>query len=333
MLRAFEVELTRRALGRNVRLSPSPCRGFCTAGPIAVVQPLGVLYCRIQPDDVPEIVEETLIRGQVVQRLCYTSRKRIARWSRTGTCRCSASRCGSPCGTAAMIDPERIEEYIARDGYAALGKVLAEMSPDDVIREMKASGLRGRGGAGFSTGTKWELCRRSRGHGQVRHLQRRRRRSRRVHGPLDSGERSAQRDRGDDHRRLRDRGRPGLHLLPRGVPAGHRPAADGHRAGARPRPAGREHLRHGLRLRHRGEGRRRGVRVRRGDRLDRLDRRPPRRASSASALSRRGGAVGPADEHQQRQELRHDAPDHPPRGERGSPASARPSRPGPPCLP
>ena len=59
VLRAFEVELTRRALGRNVRLSPSPCRGFCTAGPIAIVQPLGVLYCRVQPDDVPEIVEET----------------------------------------------------------------------------------------------------------------------------------------------------------------------------------------------------------------------------------------------------------------------------------
>jgi len=163
VLRAFEVELTRRALGRNVRLSPSPCRGFCTAGPIAIVHPPGVLYCRVQPEDVPEIVDQTLIQGKVVQRLCYdepeahrslVSYQDMPLFSKQ--VRIALRNCG-------LIDPERIEEYIARDGYAALGKVLGEMSPEDVIREMKASGLRGRGGAGFSAGAKWEFCRRAPG--------------------------------------------------------------------------------------------------------------------------------------------------------------------------
>jgi NADH-quinone oxidoreductase subunit F len=163
VLRAFEVELARRQLGRNVRLSPSPCRGFCTAGPIAAVQPAGVLYCRVQPEDVPEIVEQTLIQGQIIPRLCYeepdafrslASYQDMPLFSKQ--VRIALRNCG-------LIDPEQIEEYVARDGYAALAKVLGEMSPDDVIREMKASGLRGRGGAGFSTGAKWEFCRRAPG--------------------------------------------------------------------------------------------------------------------------------------------------------------------------
>jgi NADH-quinone oxidoreductase subunit F len=163
VLRAFEVELTRRALGRNVRLSPSPCRGFCTAGPIAVLQPLGVLYAHVQPEDVPEIVEETLIHGRIVTRLEYqepeaqrtiTSCEDMPLFSKQ--VRIALRNCG-------RIDPEQIDEYIARDGYAALGKVLGEMSPEGVIQELKESGLRGRGGAGFSTGMKWELCRRSPG--------------------------------------------------------------------------------------------------------------------------------------------------------------------------
>ncbi len=163
VLRAFEVELARRALGRNVRLSPSPCRGFCTAGPIAVLQPPGVVYCRVQPDDVPEIVEQTLIQGRIIPRLCHEEPEAFRSLASYQDMPLFSKQIRIALRNCGVIDPEQIEEYVARDGYAALAKVLGEMSPDDVIREMKASGLRGRGGAGFSTGAKWEFCRRAPG--------------------------------------------------------------------------------------------------------------------------------------------------------------------------
>jgi NADH-quinone oxidoreductase subunit F len=163
VLRAFEVELNRRALGRNIRLSPSPCRGLCTAGPIVMVQPPGVLYCRVQPEDVPEIVEQTLIQGRIVSRLCYDEPEAFRELPAYEELPLFSKQVRIALRNCGLIDPEQIEEYIARDGYAALAKVLGEMSPEDVIREVKASGLRGRGGAGFSTGTKWEFCRRATG--------------------------------------------------------------------------------------------------------------------------------------------------------------------------
>jgi NADH-quinone oxidoreductase subunit F len=163
VLRAFEVELNRRQLGRSVRLGPSPCRGFCSAGPIAIVQPPGVLYCRVQPEDVPEIVEQTLIQGEIVPRLVYDEPETFRALPSFEDTPLFSKQVRIALRNCGLIDPEQIEAYIARDGYAALGKVLGEMSPEDVIREVKASQLRGRGGAGFSTGTKWEFCRRSPG--------------------------------------------------------------------------------------------------------------------------------------------------------------------------
>jgi NADH-quinone oxidoreductase subunit F len=163
VLRAFEVELNRRQLGRSVRLGPSPCRGFCSVGPIAIVQPPGVLYCRVQPEDVPEIVEQTLIQGEIVPRLVYDEPEAFRALPSFEDTPLFSKQVRIALRNCGLIDPEQIEAYIARDGYAALGKVLGEMSPEEVIREVKASRLRGRGGAGFSTGTKWEFCRRSPG--------------------------------------------------------------------------------------------------------------------------------------------------------------------------
>ena len=157
LLRAFEVELNRRALSRNIRLGTTPCRGFCHVGPVVILLPLGALYCGVRPEDVPEIVDETLIKGQLLPRLCYeepeehrsiVSYQDLPLFSKQ--VRIALHNCG-------IVDPEKIEDYLVRDGYAALGKVLGEMTPDDVLQEMKESGLRGRGGAGFSTGVKWEL--------------------------------------------------------------------------------------------------------------------------------------------------------------------------------
>jgi NADH-quinone oxidoreductase subunit F len=163
VLRAFEVELNRRALGRNVQLAPSLCRGFCSVGPIVVIQPAGVLYCRVDAEDVPEIVEQTLIQGQIVSRLVYDEPETMRSLPAYQDLPLFSKQVRIALRNCGLIDPEEIEQYMARDGYAALAKVLGEMSPDEVIREVKASKLRGRGGAGFLVGAKWEFCRRSPG--------------------------------------------------------------------------------------------------------------------------------------------------------------------------
>ena len=128
-----------------------------------VVYPEGAFYCRVTPEDVPEIVEEHLYKGRIVQRLLYTVPedmekvpyyKDIPFYSKQH--RIVLSNCG-------YIDPEKIEEYIARDGYMALGKALLEMTPEEVLEEVKKSGLRGRGGAGFPTGLKWEFAKKASG--------------------------------------------------------------------------------------------------------------------------------------------------------------------------
>lgn len=162
----FEVlaeEIKRRGLDGEVRLVQTGCRGFCAMGPVMIVYPDGIFYCQVQPSDVPHLVEETLVKGRVVPRLTYKEPfshqsvpfyKDIPFYGKQ--LRITLRNCG-------LINPESIDEYIARDGYAALSKALFEMTPDQVIEEVKRSGLRGRGGAGFLTGLKWEFCRKARG--------------------------------------------------------------------------------------------------------------------------------------------------------------------------
>ena len=203
-----------------------------------------------------------------------------------------------------VIDPLKIEEYIARDGYQALSKALTAMKPEQVIDEVKKSGLRGRGGAGFPTGLKWELTRKAAGEREVRPLQRRRRRPGRVHGPQRPGGRSAQRDRGHGHRRLRHRLVAGLRLHPRGISAGRRAVRQGARPGARVRPARQEHPRRRLRFRHGNPHGLRRVRLRRGDRADDLHRGQARRAAAASAVPGGQGSLGQAEPAEQRRDLR-----------------------------
>ncbi len=165
---AFAKEIERRGLSDEVRLVQTGCRGFCVLGPIVIVYPEGIFYCLVQASDVPEIVEETLIKGRVVPRLTYKEPvshqavpfyKDVPFYSKQ--LRITLRNCG-------LINPESIEEYIARDGYAALSQALSEMTPDQVIEEVKRSGLRGRGGAGFLTGLKWEFCRKA--PGDTKHL-------------------------------------------------------------------------------------------------------------------------------------------------------------------
>ncbi|MBM4430538.1 MAG: NADH-quinone oxidoreductase subunit F, partial [Chloroflexi bacterium] len=160
---AFADEIQRRGLQDEVRLVQTGCRGFCAMGPIVIVYPEGIFYCKVQAADVPHLVEETLVKGRVVPRLTYqepVSHQAVPYYTDVPfygkQMRITLRNCG-------LIDPESIDEYIAREGYAGLSKALSEMTPDQVIEEVKRSGLRGRGGAGFLTGLKWEFCRKARG--------------------------------------------------------------------------------------------------------------------------------------------------------------------------
>ncbi len=159
---ALREQIERHGLLEEIKIIESGCLGPCAVGPVAAVYPDGVFYQNLRPDDAAEIVEEHLLKGRVVERLV---RKAPAGETVPGLheidffqkqVKIVLRNCG-------VIDPQRIEEYIARDGYQALAKVLAEMTPEQVIDQMKKSGLRGRGGAGFSTGLKWSFTRKAAG--------------------------------------------------------------------------------------------------------------------------------------------------------------------------
>ena len=159
---AFEKNIEAAGLNEEVKLVQTGCFGLCALGPVVIVYPDGTFYSRVTTDDVKEIVEEHLLKGRPVERLIYNDTGaqeavEAANVSLSDTTfyksqnRVVLRNCG-------VIDPENIEEYIAMDGYAALGKVLTEMTPEEVIQVVKDSGLRGRGGGGFPTGLKWSLC-------------------------------------------------------------------------------------------------------------------------------------------------------------------------------
>ncbi len=161
---AFNKNIEELGLAEEVKLVQTGCFGLCALGPIVIIYPDGTFYSRVTTDDVKEIVEEHLLKGRIVDRLVYRDKttdeiveKEAAHLSLSDTNfyksqkRIVLRNCG-------VIDPDNIEEYIAMDGYAALGKVLTEMTPEDVIKVVTDSGLRGRGGGGFPTGRKWALC-------------------------------------------------------------------------------------------------------------------------------------------------------------------------------
>jgi len=157
----LEKSLKESGIENEVKVVKTGCFGLCAEGPIVVVYPEGSMYCRVTEDDIKEIVSEHLVKGRIVARLLEGADKLPVKGADAietdffkKQLRIALRNCG-------RINPENIEEYIAYNGYAALGKVLTEMTPDDVIDVMKKSGLRGRGGAGFPTGMKWSFARKS----------------------------------------------------------------------------------------------------------------------------------------------------------------------------
>ncbi len=161
LIAEFESQIAKNGLEDEVKIVRTGCFGLCALGPVVIVYPDGTFYSRVQEEDVKDIVEEHLVKGRVVERLAY---KDVAEGveikhgnvSLNDTTfyakqkRVALRNCG-------VINPESIDEYIAMNGYAALGKALTEMTPEEVIQVVKDSGLRGRGGGGFPTGLKWSF--------------------------------------------------------------------------------------------------------------------------------------------------------------------------------
>lgn len=151
-------ELEAKGLTDQVQVILTGCFGFCEKGPIVKIMPDNTFYVQVKPEDAQTIVEEHIIKGRKVSRLLYRdpeTKDAVGDSKHMGFFKKQLRIVLRNCG---FINPENIDEYIARDGYMALGKVISEMTPQDVIREIKNSGQRGRGGAGFPTGLKWEIA-------------------------------------------------------------------------------------------------------------------------------------------------------------------------------
>ena len=155
---AIKAELIKCGLEETIKVVMTGCNGFCAVGPVMTVLPGGIFYQKLTVTDVPKLIEEHFIKGRPYQKLMYTlPRKRVPiplmkdiPFFKFQEMRVLRNR--------GIIDPEIIEEYISRDGYQAAAKAIAQITPDEIIKVVKDSGLRGRGGAGFPTGMKWEFC-------------------------------------------------------------------------------------------------------------------------------------------------------------------------------
>jgi NADH-quinone oxidoreductase subunit F len=159
IIEALRREIDRRNLGDEVRLKVTGCHGFCELEPNIVIYPKGIFYKNLRPEDVPAVIEETLLKNKVIPSLVFDDPLAGGRAEILKDIPFYRKQLRLLTENNLQIDPTRIEDYIALDGYQALARVLFEMTSEEVIREISASGLRGRGGAGFPTGRKWQLCR------------------------------------------------------------------------------------------------------------------------------------------------------------------------------
>ena len=156
----FAKQLEQKGLSDEVMIVETGCHGFCEHGPLVIIYPEGTFYCRVKPEDVEEIVESHLFKGRIVERLLYhepLTHEQIPSYSEINFYKKQKRLVLEHCGA---INPEQIEEYIAVGGYEALAKAVTTMTPQEVIDEVKKSGLRGRGGGGFPAGRKWAQVKR-----------------------------------------------------------------------------------------------------------------------------------------------------------------------------
>ncbi len=158
---ALEKEIKVRGLVKTVEIRETGCQGFCAKAPVLTIDPLGIFYQEVSPSDAAEIITSTILKGDIIGHLLYQDIKtgiKIPVVNQIPFFRLQNRRVLKNCG---IIDPKKITHYIAMDGYAALAKALKDQTPEEVIKEVEDAGLRGRGGAGFPTGTKWKFARSS----------------------------------------------------------------------------------------------------------------------------------------------------------------------------
>ncbi|MBQ7118524.1 MAG: NAD(P)H-dependent oxidoreductase subunit E, partial [Clostridia bacterium] len=157
IIETMEAELKAKGLENEVQVIRTGCFGLCALGPIMIVYPEGCFYSEVKVEDVPEIVEEHLLKGRMVTRLLYKETVTPEKIKGLNDTNFYKKQKRVALGNCGVINPEDINEYIAYDGYQALGKCLTQLTPEQVIQIVKDSGLRGRGGGGFPTGLKWSF--------------------------------------------------------------------------------------------------------------------------------------------------------------------------------
>ena len=165
---AFKQAIKQQGLEPNIDIRTTGCHGFCEKGPLIVIKPQNILYQQAKVEDVPVIISETLLKGNIIDRLLYSdpiTKERIIQESEVPFYK---KQKRLVFGGNGSITPTEIDDYFAVGGYSALSKALSQMSPGDIINEVKKSGLRGRGGGGFPTGIKWESCHQA--HGDVKYI-------------------------------------------------------------------------------------------------------------------------------------------------------------------
>lgn len=162
--KAFEEEIKAQNLQDEIGLRTTGCHGFCERGPIVVIHPEGAFYQKVQPKDAKEIITQTIINKKIIDRFLYVDPLTGKKITLEKEVPFYKKQMRLIFGMNGLIDPTKIEDYIAIGGYEALGKVLSSMKQKQVIEEVKKSGLRGRGGAGFPTGKKWEICKNAKGN-------------------------------------------------------------------------------------------------------------------------------------------------------------------------
>ena len=160
---AFKNGIAEARLGDSVRLKLTGCPGFCERGPLAVIHPRGIFYQRIRPEDVEPILTQTIQHGQLLNKLLYKDPRTNLRIEKEADVPFYRKQMRLVLAKNGLMDPTCLDDYILQGGYAAAAKALTTMSPEQIIEEIKASGLRGRGGGGFPAGRKWETCRKAKG--------------------------------------------------------------------------------------------------------------------------------------------------------------------------
>ena len=158
---ALEAEIAEKELADDIRVVQTGASGLCVNGPVLMVQPDGIFYQYLTKKDIPNLVEEHFLKGRPVKSLMYVPAGEEIPIPKMSDIPFFKDQRLIALRNRGLIDPDNIDEYIANDGYKALAKVLGTMTPDEVIEEIKQSGLRGRGGGGFPTGIKWGICRSS----------------------------------------------------------------------------------------------------------------------------------------------------------------------------